>query len=99
MAVTNLSDISKAAEDEDLLDRLISAAAAEGIDSPEGWAKTNARRIVAEPITPDGDTAASVFAYAVSVYQPAPRPGQNPAAVTDAYLRAAVQSVHAAQQA
>ena len=99
MAVTNLSDISKAAADEDLLDRLISAAAAEGIDSPEGWAKMNARRIVAEPLAAVSPSGVIVFAYAVAGYQPAPRPGQNPGAVTDAYLRAAVQSVHAAQQA
>ena len=36
------------------------------------------------------DKVASVYAYAVATYDPPPTPGANPAAVTDAYIRAAV---------
>lgn len=49
-------------------------------------------QIVATSI-PAGDTAttiADVYAYAVATYAPAPRPGQNLAAVTDSQLEAAI---------
>lgn len=96
--VTYLEDIGRAAGDELLVERIASAAAEAGINNPEGWARLNARRVVATPITPEGETPASVFAYAVATYQPAPRPGENRAAVTDDYLRAAVAAVRTAQQ-
>ena len=96
--VTHLEDIGRAAGDELLVERIVSAAAEAGIDNPEGWARLNARRVVATPITEAGDTPASVFAYAVATYQPVPRPGENRAAVTDDYLRAAVAAVRTAQQ-
>lgn len=41
----------------------------------------------------EGNTAASVFEYASATYQPTPRPGENPAAVTDAYLAHAPESL------
>lgn len=94
MVETRLSDISAAAADTDLLDRVISAAAAEGVDNPEGWARVNIRRVVAQRVTETGDTPASVYAYTAQTYAPAPRPGQNPAGVTDAYIRDAVMQVH-----
>ena len=97
MSQTTLSAISRAAADDDLLDRITSAAAAAGVDNPEGWARLNSRRIAAQPVTEAGDTVASVYDYAVATYTPTPRPGENPAAVTDAYLRAAVESVRTAQ--
>ena len=49
--VTHLEDISRAAGDELLVERIVSAAAEAGIDNPEGWARLNARRVVATPIT------------------------------------------------
>lgn len=90
MPETALSDISRAAADADMLERITSAAAAAGVDNPEAWASMNARRIVAQSITEAGDTVASVHAYAVATYDPPPTPGANPTAVTDAYIRAAV---------
>ena len=90
MPDTPLSAISAAAADPDLLDRITAAAASTGISNPEGWAQMNALRVVSESITPNGDTVASVYAYAVATYDPPPTPGANPTAVTDAYIRAAV---------
>ena len=90
MPDTALSAISAAAADPDLLDRITAAAAAAGVTNPQAWAQMNALRVASEPITPNGDTVASVYAYAVATYDPPPTPGANPAAVTDAYIRAAV---------
>ena len=78
MPDTTLSGISRAASDSDLLDRLISAAAADGVDNAEAWARMNARQLSACPITPEGDTIASVYAYAVARYSPPPPPGAGP---------------------
>lgn len=93
MSQTTLSAISRAAADDDLLERMTAAAAAAGVDDPEGWVQMNARRIAAQPVTEAGDTVASVYDYAVATYTPTPRPGENPAAVTDDYLRTAVAAV------
>ena len=90
MPDTPLSAISAAAADPDLLDRITAAAAAAGVTNPQAWAQMNALRVASEPITSDGDTVASVYAYAVATYDPPPTPGANPAAVTDTYIRAAV---------
>lgn len=94
MPDTTLSGISRAASDSDLLDRLISAAAADGVDNAEAWARMNARQLSACPITPEGDTIASVYAYAVAQYSPPPPPGADPAIVTDAHIRTAVAEVY-----
>ena len=93
MRQPTLSAISRAAADDDLLERMTAAAAAAGVDDPEGWVKMNARRIAASPVTEAGDTVAGVYDYAVATYNPTPRPGENPAVVTDDYLRAAVAAV------
>ena len=90
MPDTPLSAISAAAADPDLLDRITAAAAAAGVMNPQAWAQMNALRVASEPITSDGNTVASVYAYAVATYDPPPTPGANPAVVTDAYIRAAV---------
>ena len=47
--------------------------------------------LAAAPVNTNGDTVASVFAYAVG--QMPPPPGANPAAVTDDFLRAALAHV------
>lgn len=96
MAETTFSNITAAAVDADLRDRVVSAVAAAGIPNPQGWAEANMRRIVSQPVSENDDTMASVYAYAVATYNPTPRPGQNEAAVTDTYIRDAVAAVHAA---
>jgi len=83
-----LADVTAAANDPHLRDRLISAAAESGIDSPDQWVDTRMRLLAAAPVNGNGDTVASVYAYAVG--QMPPPPGANPAAVTDAFLRYAL---------
>lgn len=80
-----------ARNDDDLLQRLIAAAEQAGIPNPQGWAESNRGRLVSVPV---GDTTlADVHAYAVATYTPTPRPGINPAAVTDEQIAAAIQAV------
>ena len=83
-----------ALNDADLLARFIAAAEVAGIDNPQGWAEAHRGELVAAPI--DGTTCADVHAYAVANYRPTPRPGADPAAVTDDQIKAAVQKVHEA---
>ena len=99
MVETTLRNITDAAADADLIARMTSAAAASGIPNPDAWVTTNARRVVAEPVTGAGDTVASVYAYAVATYDPPPRPGVNEAGATDQFIRDAVAAVYAAQTA
>ena len=98
MPDTPLSAISAAAADPDLLDRITAAAAAAGVTNPQAWAQMNALRIVSEPITSNGDTVASVYAYTVATYDPPPTPGANPTAVTDQYIRHAVTAARGSNQ-
>ena len=86
-----LADVTAAANDPHLRDRLISAAAEAGIDSPDQWVDTRVRLLAAAPVNSAGDTVASVYAYAAG--QMPPPPGENPAAVTDTFLRAALANV------
>lgn len=95
MPVTTLAQISAAARDADLIDRLTSAAAAQGIDAPQQWAETHAREIVATPVDSDGNTLGSLHAYAVASYTPAPRPGEDATKIADAAIKAAVAAVAA----
>ena len=94
MADASFTDISRASRDEDLLDRLVSAAAVAGIPQPQVWVQTNARQLAIAPVNGTGDTVASVYAFAVASYSPTPRPGANPAAVTDQFLSAAVDHIY-----
>lgn len=89
---TSLHQISAAAADPDLTDRLISAAVELGVDNPENFVANNRRQLAATPVA-DGnpDTIASVYAYAAATRPPAP--GLDPAAVLDDYLRHAVSRV------
>lgn len=92
--MATLAEHIAARNDVDLLARFVAAAEVAGIDNPQGWAEQHRGELVAAPI--DGTTCADVHAYAVATYQPTPRPGANPAAVTDDQIKAAVQKVHEA---
>ena len=89
----SLQDVIAASRDKYLVDRMIAAAAEQGHPYPASQIADAAARIVATPITEQGDTIASVYAYAAATYQPTPEPGANPAAVLDAHIRAAVAAV------
>ena len=85
-----------ARNDLDLLARLVAAAERAGITNPQAWAETHRGALVSTDI---GDTTvADVHAYAVATYEPTPRPGENPSAVTDDQIEAAVAAVRDAQQ-
>lgn len=97
--MAKLDDISSASRDMDLRERFYSAAAEIGIPDPEAWVLSNSRQLAAPPIA-DGDllnSIASVYAYARSNRTlPA---GADPAAVTDDYIRHAVQHIKDGGQA
>lgn len=83
----------RARNDDDLLERLIAAAERAGLSNAAQWVESNRGRLVSVDL--GETTVADVHAYAVATYDPGPRPGQNPAAVTDAQLEAAVAAVKA----
>ena len=86
MTSTSLSDISAAAEDDDLHDRTIAAAAEVGIQDPANWVHMNMRRIVASTLGGGEGTLASVYALRGRQLRPA----------TDAYIRHAVKDTRRA---
>ncbi|WNM75067.1 hypothetical protein SEA_MORRIGAN_22 [Microbacterium phage Morrigan] len=99
MADTTAQHIA-AKNDNDLLERLIAAAEQAHVDNPEQFVRSNLGQIISTPISEDGTTITTVYAYAASQYAAAvaglpPAPGLNPAAVTDPQLAEAVQRVWA----
>ena len=80
----------RASKDDDLKERMVAAAERKGIPFPQVWVEQNMGKLVITPI--DNTTVADVHAYAVATYNPVPRPGANPAAVTDDQILAAVQA-------
>lgn len=90
MAAT-IADQIAASHDADLLQRFIAAAEMAGIDAPQQWAEANRGRLVAASVDEGGSTVSSVYAYALATYTG--RPGENPAAVTDDQIKAAVSAV------
>lgn len=81
----------QSAADPDLRQRLIALAAASGIRSAQTAIESAMGAIVATPIV-EGQCIADVYAYRVAQEQRY-RPGEDPAAVTDAQLTAAIQAV------
>ena len=81
MSKHSLADITAAARDPHLLDRMIAAAAEQGHPYPASQIADAAARIVATPITEAGDSIASVYAYAVQTPADAgarSEPGRGP---------------------
>lgn len=86
-----------ARDDKDLRSRLVAAAEQAHIPNPEAFVEANVGLLISTEIAP-GTTLTSVHAYASTVYGEAvaalpPKPGLNPAAVTDTQL---AQAIHAA---
>lgn len=95
MTITTTAMHIAARADADLLERLIAAAEMQGIPSAAGWVQQNIGTIISTPLTEGQDTIASVFDFAKGSYEAAvaalpPKPGLNPAAVTDAYMAQAI---------
>ena len=80
-----------AAQDSDLLARAIALAAETGIENPQAFVESRRHQLAAAPVSESGDTVASVYEYAAA--QPRYRTGEDPAAVTDDHLRAAIANL------
>jgi hypothetical protein len=92
-----------ARDDTDLVKRLVASAEQAHIPNPEEFVTTNVGVLISTEIG-SGTTVTSVHAYADSVYRAAvaalpPKPGANPAAVTDTQLAQAVTAVWGAEVA
>ena len=85
------ADLIAVADDPDILRRLVALGRALGAQRSD--IENAVPVIAAAPVNAAGDTVASVLAYARATYTPTPRPGQNPAAVTDAHLEYALRAV------
>lgn len=93
MVQATSSSIIAAAQDRDIAQRLVAVAAQQGVDDPQQVVASNLHRLILAPVSEGGDTIASVLEYARATYVPTPLPGANPAAVTDAFLSAALTHV------
>lgn len=90
-----------ARDDIDLQYRLIAAAEQAGLENASSRVATALGKLVSQPIEVNGETTSltAVHAYAAAVRKEyladdrALPPGQNPGAVTDAHLQAAVMAV------
>lgn len=82
-----------AAQDGDLLARAVALAAEAGIENPQAFIESRRHQLAAAPVSESGDTVASVYEYASM--QPRYRAGEDPAAVTDDHLRAAIDALRA----
>ena len=85
-----------ARNDQDLRDRLVAVAEQAQVPNAASFVDQNLGKLVSADI--GGTTVTAVHAYASQVYQDAvaalpPKPGLNPAAVTDAQLADAVTAV------
>ena len=80
-----------AAQDSDLLARAIALAAEAGIEQPQAFIESRRHQLAAAPVNGGSDTVASVYEYAAA--QPRYRTGEDPAAVTDDHLRAAIANL------
>lgn len=86
-----------ARDDVDLKARLVAAAEQAHVPNAESWVDQTVGTLISTDIG-SGSTITSVHAYASTVYEQAmaalpPRPGENPAAVTDEQLAQAVRAV------
>ena len=89
--MANTAEHLAARNDNDLLQRFIAVAEQKGVPNAQAWVEANRGRLVATNI--GGTDVATVHAYAVATYNPTPRPGVNPAGVTDTHLADAVAAV------
>lgn len=93
--MASIADLMAASTDTDLRARVRAAADARGL--PLNWTDLHMGRLVATMIPADGEqtTIAHVYGYAVATYTPAPRPGENPAAVLDSMIFDAIDTIAA----
>lgn len=91
MSTPSSAAIIAASRDSDLLARAVALGATIGLTQADVEAQRT--KLASAPADGDGATIASVYEYASATYTPTPRPGENPAAVTDAHLLHALGAI------
>lgn len=91
MATPTSAAIIAASRDSDLLARMVALGATIGLTQAD--VESARTRLAAAPVDSDGSTVASVYEYAAATYKPTPRPGENPAAVTDTHILHALGTI------
>ena len=91
MSTPSSAAIIAASQDSDLLARAVALGATLGLTQAD--VETARTRLASAPADGDGATIASVYEYAAATYTPTPRPGENPAAVTDAHILHALGTI------
>ena len=99
--MVSIANLIAASTDQDLRARVRAAAEARGLGPT--WADQHMGQLVAATIPatypsggpPAGETnIAAVYGYKLAHYAPAPRPGEDPAAVIDPMIWAAIDAVN-----
>ena len=91
MTTPTSAAIIAASRDSDLLARMVALGATIGLTQAD--VEANRTKLAAAPVDDSGSTIASVYEYAEATYKPTPRPGENPAAVTDAHILHALGTI------
>ena len=91
MATPSSAAIIAASNDSDLLARMVALGSTIGLTQADVEAART--RLASAPADDTGATIASVYEYAEATYKPTPRPGENPAAVTDAHILHALGTI------
>ena len=91
MATPSSAAIIAASNDHDLLARAVALGATIGLTQAD--VETQRTKIASAPVDSEGSTIASVYEYARATYSPTPRPGENPAAVTDQHILHALSTL------
>ena len=84
MSTPSSASIIAAARDNDLFERAVALGSTLGLTRAD--VEAHRTKIAASTVDSEGNTIASVYEYADATYTPTPRPGENPAAVTDEYI-------------
>lgn len=91
MPTPSSAAIIAASNDSDLLARAVALGATVGLTQADVEAQRT--KLASAPVDSEGNTVASVYEYADATYTPTPRPGENPAAVTDAHILHALGTI------
>lgn len=91
MSTPTSASIIAASRDQDLLQRAVALGSTLGLT--EADVRARAHELAAAPVGDGTSTIASVYEYAAATYEPTPRPGENPAAVTDTHLLHALNTL------
>ena len=91
MSTPSSAAIIAASRDSDLLARMVALGSTIGLTQADVEAQRT--KLASAPVDSEGNTVASVYEYARATYNPTPRPGENPAAVTDAHILHAIGTI------